>query len=331
MRSKSNQTETALRIIDKRGRGAMEKAMKEILSLQYDGGVVSSALKYYANVTLPDVLPLFPALVSIACEASGGKNEKMEAISAAMVHITSAGDIHDDLIDKSKTKYSKKTVFGEFGSGTALLVGDALLVQGLTLLHNECEYLTERQRKAIITLLPEAFFEISKAEADEIRLMAKAAITPREYFEVIRLKGSIAEMMCRIGGILGDADEETLESLSNYGRTIGILSTIKDEFEDIRDTSELQNRLLNECPPLPLLYALQNPQIRKKVKTPIKNSKLTKKEIKKISKMILNSEEIQELTKEMHQIAKEELNRFLIQHCKAKNDAKLLLMVMSEC
>ncbi len=309
----------------------MEKAQKEILKLQYDGGVVSSALRYYANVTLPDVLPLFPALISIACEASGRKNEKTEAISAAMVHITAAGDIHDDLIDKSKNKYSKKTVFGEFGRGTALLAGDALLVQGLTLFHRECEALTERQRQAIKTVLPEAFFEISKAEADEIRLMVKSAITPREYFEVIKLKGAVAEMMCRIGGILGDADEETLESLSNYGRTVGILSTIKDEFEDTRDTVELQNRILNECPPLPMVYALQDPQICNKVKTLIRNSKLTKKDVEKISKIILNSEKVQELTKEMHQMAKKELKRFLIQRSKAKTDAKLLLAVMSEC
>jgi geranylgeranyl pyrophosphate synthase len=85
------------------------------------------------------------------------------------------------------------------------------------------------------------------------------------------LKGAVAEMMCRIGGILGDADEETLESLSNYGRTVGILSTIKDEFEDTLDTLELQNRILNECPPLPMVYALQDPQIRKEVKTLFRN------------------------------------------------------------
>jgi geranylgeranyl pyrophosphate synthase len=330
MRSKSEQIEMALSIMGKRGKSAMEKAKLEILSLPHDGGVVSSALRYYAKVTLPDVLPLFPTLISIACEASGRKNEKMEAISAAMVHITAAGDIHDDLIDRSKNKYSKKTVFGEFGRGTALLAGDALLVQGLTLFHRECEALTERQRQAIKNVLPEAFFEISKGEADEMRLMAKAAITPREYFEVIRSKGAVAEMMCRIGGILGNADEETLESLSNFGRTIGILSTIKDEFEDILDTAELQNRILNECPPLPMLYALQDQQIRNKVKTLIGNSKFAKKDAKKISKMILNSEKVQELTKEMHQMAKKELNRFLIQPSKAKTDAKLLLEVMSE-
>ena len=123
MHSKSERIEMALRVIDKRGRSAMERARQEILASQYDGGVVSSALRYYASVTLPSVLPLFPALISIACEAVGGKTEKIEAISAAMVLITSAGDIHDDLIDKSTTKYSKKTVFGEFGSGITLLAG----------------------------------------------------------------------------------------------------------------------------------------------------------------------------------------------------------------
>jgi geranylgeranyl pyrophosphate synthase len=331
MHPKSERIEMALRVIDKRGRSAMERARQEILASQYDGGVVSSAIRYYASVTLPGVLPLFPALISIACEAVGGKTEKIEAISAAMALITSAGDIHDDLIDKSTTKYSKKTVFGEFGSGITLLAGDALLVQGLTLLHGECESLTEKQRQAISSLIPEAFFEISKAEAEEIQLMTKTVITPREYFDVIRLKGTVAEAMCRIGGILGNADEKTLESLGNYGRTIGILSTIKDEFGDICDTLELQHRLLNECPPLPMLYALQNPQIRSKVESLIENSNLTKKDAKKITKVILDSEEVRKLTKEMSQLAKNELNSFLIQRSIVKTDAKLLLTIMATC
>jgi geranylgeranyl pyrophosphate synthase len=331
MNSESELMETVKGIVEKRGKAAIEKARQEIFDSQYDDGAVSSALRYYARVTLPGVFPLFPALISIACEAVGGKTEKIEAISAAMMLITVAGDIHDDLIDKSTTKYSKKTVLGEFGSGIALLAGDALLVQGLTLLHGECESLTERQRQAILSLIPEAFFEISKAEAEEIRLMTKTTITPKEYFEVIRLKGAVAEAMCRIGGILGNADEETLESLSNYGRTIGILSTIKDEFGDIRDTSEFQHRLLNECPPLPMLYALQDPQIRSKVKSLIENSNLTKKDAKKIAKMILDSEGVQELAKEMSQLAKTELNRLLIQRSIAKNDAEPLLTIMAEC
>jgi geranylgeranyl pyrophosphate synthase len=331
MRSKSDQTETALSIMDKRGRSAVEKARLEILSLPYDGGVVSSALRYYADVTLPSVLPLFPTLISIACEASGGKNEKTEGISAAIMLITAAGDIHDDVIDKSKTKYSRKTVFGEFDYGTTILAGDALLVQGLTLLHRECEALTRKQRQSITMLIPEAFFEIGKGEAEEIQLMKKTDVTPREYFEVIRLKGAVAEAMCRIGGILGDADEETLESLSYYGRTIGILSTIKDEFGDIKDTLELQHRMLNECPPLPMLYAFQDPQIQSKVKMLTKNSKLTKKDAKKIAEIILNSEKVQELTKEMHQIVNKELESFLLKHSVVKTDAELLLRVMLEC
>jgi geranylgeranyl pyrophosphate synthase len=180
-------------------------------------------------------------------------------------------------------------------------------------------------------LIPEAFFEISKAEAEEIQLMTKTVITPREYFDVIRLKGTVAEAMCRIGGILGNADEKTLESLGNYGRTIGILSTIKDEFGDICDTLELQHRLLNECPPLPMLYALQNPQIRSKVESLIENSNLTKKDAKKIAKVILDSEEVRKLTKEMSQLAKNELNSFLIQRSIVKTDAKLLLTIMATC
>src|SRR3990170_8964373 len=108
-------------IIKKRGNPAIEIAAKEILRSPYKGGIVSAATKYFVEVTLRGFLPVFPALISLSCEAVGGKTEKTASIGAAMSLIAGAADIHDDIIDQSETKYSKKTVFGRFGRDIALL------------------------------------------------------------------------------------------------------------------------------------------------------------------------------------------------------------------
>ena len=331
MNSESELKETVKGIIEKRGKAAIEQARQEILDSQYNGGVVSSALKYFARVTLQGGLPVFPALISLSCEAVGGKTEKTTSIGAALTLIAGAADIHDDIIDQSIIKYSKKTVFGKFGNDIALLAGDALLMQGSMFLHRECESLPKEQRKAILSLIPEALFEISNAEAKEIRLMRKLDTTPQEYFEIIRLKAVVPKVHCEIGGILGNATEDTVKSWGQYGRTFGIVSGIRDEFIDLIEYSEFQNRLKNECPPLPMLYALQNPEIKNEIKPLIERANLTKKDINKIVKTILGSKEIQELKNDTYLLVREEAQRVsTMQRNESRKEASLLLKAVLE-
>ena len=292
MNSESELMEKVKEVIEKRGRAAIEQARQEILDSSCDGGAVSSALKYFAQVTLQGGLPVFPALISLSCEAVRGKTEKTTAIGAALTLIAGAADIHDDIIDQSTTKYSKKTVFGKFGSDVALLAGDALLMQGLMLLHRECESLPKEQRKAILSLIPSALFEISNAEAKETRLMRKLDTTPQEYFEIIRLKAVVPEVHCKIGAILGNANRASVEALGNYGRTFGIASLVRDEFIDLYEHPELQNRIKNECLPLPMLHALQNSAIKKEIKAYIESLNPTRRELNRIKKLVRGSDQV---------------------------------------
>ena len=299
MNSESELIETVKRIIEKRGRASVEKAREEILDSPYDGGIVSSAVKYFARVTLRQGLPVFPALISLSCEAVGGKTEKATSIGAALTLIAGAADIHDDIIDQSQVKYSKKTVFGKFGGNVALLAGDALLIEGSMLLHRECESLPEEQRKEIVGLISEALFEISDAEVKESRLMKNLDAIPQEYFEIIKLKAVVPEVHCKIGAILGNADRAGVEALGNYGRTFGVASLVRDEFIDLHEYSELQNRIKNECLPLPMLHALQNLVIKNEVKAYIESSNPTRKELNRIMKLVLGSEQVRLLRRDL--------------------------------
>jgi geranylgeranyl pyrophosphate synthase len=270
-------------IIEKRGKAAIEKAKEEILDSQYKGGIVSSALKYFARVTLSGGLPVFPALISLSCEAVGGRTEKTTSIGAALTLIAGAADIHDDIIDQSRIKYSKKTVFGKFGADVALLAGDALLIQGL--------------------------MKISQAEATETGLMKKLDVPPEKYFEIIKMRAVVPELHCKIGAILGNGDARAVEVLGRYGRTFGITSTIRDEFIDLLEYQELQNRLKNECPPLPFVYALQNSRVKTEVLALSKNMQLRRSKFEEITRIILESEEVQKLKREMRCLTEHDLSR----------------------
>ncbi len=308
MNPESDLAEQVTGIIEKKGRAAIEKARNEILSMQVHGGEVTSALAHFAKVTLTGGLPVFPALLTLSCAAVGGKTEKTTAVGAALTLIAGAADIHDDIIDHSKVKYSKETVFGKFGGAIALLAGDALLIEGSTLLQRECESLTREQRKAILALIPEALLEISNAEAQEAHLMKKLDAKPQECLEIIRMKAIVPEVHCKIGAIMGNATKTNVEALSSFGRTFGVTSLIRDEFGDLYESQELENRIKNECLPLPMLYALQDPAVKKEVKAYIENGKPTRKTLNRIKKLVFGSEQVEGLRKDLDRMVADGVN-----------------------
>lgn len=323
--------EAVKRMITEKGESATRIAVTEILKSRTHGGSVTRALRYFSRVTVPNGLPVFPALVALSTEAAGGKTEKTNTIAASIALVSWAADIHDDVIDNSKVKYTKKTVYGKFGSTIAILAGDALLVLGLTLLNKECETLCEKRKREILDSVQEATLEIGNAEAEEIAMMKKPEIKPKDYLEIIRLKAVVPEMICRIGGILAGADQETVKVLAHYGRTFGIASNIRDEFLDLLDHAELQNRVNNEVLPLPILYALQDLQLGGKIKPLIKNRKLGRKESDKIAKLVLESKQVSSLRKELDLKIEKELKRITpLVNSEAKKKLGMLLLVTKE-
>jgi len=323
--------QNVIEIVERRGRAAIEKAHEEIWGLTYDGGVISSALKYFAKITLHRSLPVFPALISLSCEAVGGKDDETTSIGAAMTLISIAADMHDNIIDKSTIKYGRKTVVGKFGLDVALLTGDTLLFHGLILLNRECESLPKKQKEAILNITSEAFLEISNAEAEETFLRNRHDLTPKECFKLIKQKAVVPEAHCKIGGVLGNGDKATIKALGRYGRAFGVVSTIRDEFTDLIEQSELLSRMKHEIPPLPLLYALRNQKIKNEIKTYVEESNFTKKGLNKIVEVTLGSTEFQDLKKELQIEIKQGLQSItFVKNTSISRELNVLLESMAE-
>ena len=287
MTSELDTVELVKTILKNRGKQAVDMATAEVIRASSEAGKVGSALKYFLRVTVPGALPVFPALVSLSTDAAGGETDKSTAISAGLAMLTWSADIHDDIIDQSVMKYSRKTVYGKYGSSIAILAGDLLLTQGYLLLGQEGEFLSCIQRKTIQDLIRKCILEITKAEANELSMMQDPAVSPREYLKIIRLKAVVPEILCKIGAICANADQDIVKTLGRFGRTFGYASSIRDEFIDLLEYPELQNRLTNECPPMPMLYAMQNPKLIYKIKPLLENPNLGEKQALKIVKIIL--------------------------------------------
>ena len=305
MKTNEKLIEQVQRLLEERSRKALDIAKKEMLQEKMECKEINDAFEYYAE-NWNDVI--HPGLLSIACEAAGGDVDESTPIQVVMLLLTAAVDIHDDIIDESKTKYGKPTVFARFGKEIALLVGDALLMKALVLLHKLRSQFRMKKMDAIWNIISSRFFELGDAEALEVSLKSKIDISSEEIFQILKMKASTFEAHMRIGAIVGGGEHDIVDLLGDYGRVLGILLSIREDVIDIFEPDELQNRIRNECLPLPILYAFKNPQIKKTILDYLSKQKISDKDTERIVDIVFKEENVENFRNTVKHLAEETYN-----------------------
>ena len=314
--------EQAASILNDKGQSSVELAKVEILKEKVQNSSLEAALKYFIE-DWNDIL--HPALLRLACEAVGADSDSTTQIGAAIVLIAGGADIHDDIIDQSVVKGQKQTVFGKYGVNIAVLAGDALLLKGIYLLHESCDLLDKAKKRTILRIVKEAFLESSSAEAMEVSLRGRIDIEKEKILSMIFQKVATAEAVTRIGAVLGNATEGNVAMLGHYGRSLGMLLTLRDEFVDIFEVDELVNRAEREILPLPILLALNDETKKGKLlKFFEKGQKLREEDIDEILDLSLETQPSRDLLEFMKKLITEEKNK-LPSFVKDKNNLELLL------
>ena len=242
-------------ILSEHGKEALLYSKNYVLEEQIDYKPLREALEYFFESWF-DIL--HPALISLSCEAVGGDKNQTVKFGAAVVLLAAGADIHDDIMDHSTSKGANLTVFGKFGQDLAILAGDALILKGIYLLHEACEPYTNNQKQRILESIKGTFFEICSGVAREAELRGNTSFSLEEFLAIVEQKVAAVEATMMIGALIGGGSDEQIAALSNYGRTYGMLLSLRDEFVDIFEADEITNRLKNECLPLPIVLALQD-------------------------------------------------------------------------
>jgi len=311
MQETSRQEEIIARVqkmMEERGAKPLKIARKEILRGDIKSVELRGVLNYFVRERWEEIRPFVvgPTVISLACEAVGGDAEITVSTAASIALIGSGIEMHDDIIDGSKAKRSRVTVFGKFGAKMALIAGRALIVKGLTLLHKASrEGIPANKIVSISDTVKKAFFEYGDAVGLALELRENLDIAPEKYMHITRKKGSIIEGQARIGAIIGGGTKEEVEALGRYGRLLGMLLTIRGEFVDMFETDELHHRRTNECLPLPILYALQNQKVKKQTIQILEKETLTKKDVDTLVNVIYGAKQVESLRKKMRKLGEE--------------------------
>lgn len=267
------------KLFKQKGLKTLEKARKTILAERIESREIKEALHYFMTACWHDTAR--PGLLALVSESLGGKSEDTTDVAIPLILIGGATDIHDDIIDESKTKYGKPTVYGKFGKNTAILAGDALFFKGLSMLNRTCT-----ARPEIIDIVKNTFFELGDAEALELQLRKKPSANPELYLNIIRKKAADVEAHTRIAAIISSATKKQIEILGNYGRTLGMLIILKDDYIDSLEHEELKHRTQKEHFPMPLLYALTDPTTYAAITKILQKRDITKKDTQTLKTLI---------------------------------------------
>jgi len=284
-------------IFKERGSKILEDARASVRREKIECREAREALRYFVMFYWDDIVR--PSLLTLACEAVGGDPSTVAPIGKSLILLSGSIDIHDDIIDKTLTKKKGKTILGKFGGDIALWAGDALIAKGYTELFEGLMRLDiPRERKlTIVHLIKDLYFEMSDGEVLELKFRARPDVKPEEYLYVVRKKAADIDLCMRLGAILGGGSEEQVKSLGEYGRLLGTIAFLRDDFEDMLDVDKgLNMRVKNESFPLPLLYALEDEEKKREILTILKEEVKGKK-AERLLKLVSEARGVEKLWK----------------------------------
>ena len=166
------------------------------------------------------------ALAVIGAAAAGGSERDgvLGAVAVELIHNYSL--VHDDIIDNDEERRHRPTVWAAFGTGRAIVVGDALANLATQLLLED----PTPARVRAAQLLADSTSLMISGQADDMAFERRDAITAEECLKMEEGKtGALLGCASAMGGVLAGADDATIKALSAFGLRLGMAFQAVDD------------------------------------------------------------------------------------------------------
>jgi geranylgeranyl diphosphate synthase type II len=137
--------------------------------------------------------------------------------------------IHDDIMDQAPLRRGMATVHEKFGTSTALLAGDVMLVTAYEYLNK----VSPTYSKKIIHLFNKTAREVCEGQQLDMDFEKADSVDFDHYQHMINLKTSVLlAASLQMGAILGGAGERNQQLLYEFGRKLGLAFQVQDDYLD---------------------------------------------------------------------------------------------------
>jgi geranylgeranyl diphosphate synthase, type I len=196
-------------------------------------------------------------IAMLAAEAAGDASAGPAAATAVeLVHDFSL--LHDDVMDGDRTRRGRPAAWVVFGTGQAVLAGDALVVLACRVLAS-CR--SDRAAQAV-DMLMDATAELIDGQARDLALEGAERATVDDTLRMCAGKtGALLGCSAGLGALLGGGSPAVVEALAGFGRHLGIAFQARDDILGIWGLEPVTGKpaygdLRRRKRSLPVTYAL---------------------------------------------------------------------------
>lgn len=297
----------ARKILEKEGEKGWKLAQENILNQKIKNKQLQEAINYTILEGQPDFFR--PAFVSLCCKAVRGNPEVTIPCGASLVLFSRAIGIHDDVIDNSRKRNKRLTLFGKFGKNIALILNDIFLFKGFTLMRKSIEIgIPQQSIVEILDVIDRIWFEQGEGEIFEIEAKRQINISAHECVVKIKMRASELEAIACIGGILGGGSRKEIEALGKFGRNLGTMSIMREEIIDMLELDALKHRILYESLPLPVIYAMEDSKAKSQIASVISKKNLTNTDLRGISDLSDEGGGIDYVSRQINRLSKKAIS-----------------------
>ncbi|MFI8348833.1 polyprenyl synthetase family protein [Streptomyces sp. NPDC085596] len=182
------------------------------------------------------------------------------AVAVELVHVFSL--LHDDIMDGDVTRRGRPALWKAYGTGPAVLAGDALFALAVGTLADV---------PGGVRLLSGALADLMRGQADDLLFASRPwtgpeAVTPEEYRVMAEGKtGALLGCSLALGALLGGAPRPVVAALDRAGRHAGVAFQLADDVLGIWGRPEVTGKpvggdLREGKKTYPVLTALASPE-----------------------------------------------------------------------
>ena len=181
-----------------------------------------------------------PALVMLGAEVFGksGSDCIEQALAVEVFHNFTL--MHDDIMDDAPLRRGEKTVHEKWNVNTAILSGDAMLIQAYQHL---VKNISADKAVKLMEVFNQTALEVCEGQQFDMNFENRDEVSVEEYLEMIRLKTAVLlGGALKIGAACAGAQPHEQSQLYSFGVELGVSFQILDDYLDVWGDPELTGK-----------------------------------------------------------------------------------------